>query len=88
MAVPGFQIPGIRRATLNRRSVDSRAPIAELMAGCPKCGAITTQVLALAYRARMVTCPECLTAMPVNGAVLGALRKQAANALATIDRLS
>jgi hypothetical protein len=28
--------------------MDSRAAVAELMAECPKCGAITTQVLDLA----------------------------------------
>jgi hypothetical protein len=88
MAVPGFQISGIRRATLNRRSVDSRAAVAELMAACPKCGAITTQVLELAWRAQVMTCPECLTAMPVDGAALSALRKQAAEAVATLDHLA
>ena len=55
---------------------------------CPKCGAITTQVLELAWRARVVTCTECLTSMPLDTAVLNALREQAVDALTAIDRLA
>ena len=68
--------------------MDSRAAVAELMAECPKGGAITTQVLELAWRARMVTCPECLTSMPVSADVLRVLRGQAVDAQAAIDRLA
>ncbi|MDE2210097.1 MAG: hypothetical protein KGJ99_10255 [Betaproteobacteria bacterium] len=68
--------------------IDTRAAVAELMAECPKCGAITTQVLELAWRARVVVCSECLAAMPVDESVLQTLRRQATEATATIDRLT
>ena len=68
--------------------MDTRAAVAELMAECPKFGAITTQVLELAWRARMVTCPECLTSMPVDAGTLSTLRRQAADALAAISQLA
>ncbi|MHB8495841.1 MAG: hypothetical protein ACYDDG_14955 [Casimicrobiaceae bacterium] len=68
--------------------MDTRSAVAELMAECPKCGAITTQVIKLAWRARMVTCTECLTSVPVDGDTLSTVRRQAADALATIDQLA
>jgi hypothetical protein len=58
------------------------------MAECPKCGAITTQVRELAWRARRVTFTEFLAAMPVVRAALNPLHKQATDASATIDRLA
>ncbi len=58
------------------------------MAECPKCGAMTTQVLKLASQARVIACSECQTAMPVDEAVMDALRRQAVSATATIDRLT
>jgi hypothetical protein len=67
--------------------MDTRAAVAELMAECPKCGAITTQVLELAWRAKVVTCQECLTSMAVNDDVLRVLKRQALDAQAAIDRL-
>lgn len=67
--------------------MDTRRAVAELMAECPKCGAITTQVLELASRARMITCGKCLHSMSVDTDVLNALRKQATDAQAEIDRL-
>ena len=41
--------------------------VAELMAECPKCGAITWYGLELAWRLRSVTCSECLLAMRLEG---------------------
>jgi len=35
--------------------LDTRQAVAELMAECPKCGAMTTQVLKLAWQARVVS---------------------------------
>lgn len=68
--------------------IDTRAAVADLMAECPKCGAITTQVLELAWRAPVVVCSECLAAMPVDESVLQTLRRQATEATATIDHLT
>ena len=67
--------------------MDTWAAVVELMAKCQKCGAITTQVLELAWRARMVTCTECLMSMPVDRETLNALRKQAVEAQGVIDLL-
>ncbi len=68
--------------------LNTRQRVAELMAECPKCGAMTTQVLKLAWQARVIACSECQTAMPVDEAVLQKLRGQAADAMATIDHLT
>jgi hypothetical protein len=68
--------------------LDTRQRVAEIMAECPKCGAITTQVLKLAWDARVIACSECQTAMPVDEAVMQTLRNQAADALETIDHLT
>lgn len=68
--------------------LDTRQRVAELMAECPKCGAMTTQVLKLAWQARVIACSECQTAMPVDEAVLQKLRGQAVEATAAIDRLT
>ena len=54
--------------------MDIRAALAELMAECTRCGAITTQVLKLARGARVIVCSECQTAMPVDEAVFQKLR--------------
>ena len=70
------------------RLLDTRQHVAELMGECPKCGAMTTQVLELAWRARVIVCSECLAAMPVDEAVLQTLRHQAVDATRTIDRLT
>ena len=68
--------------------LDTRQRVAELMAECPKCGAMTTQVLKLAWQARVIACSECQTAMPVDESVMQALRRQATDAMATIDNLT
>jgi hypothetical protein len=65
-----------------------RQGFAELMGECPEWGAITTQVLKLAWQARVIACSECLAAMPVDEAVLQTLRHQAVDATTTIDRLT
>jgi hypothetical protein len=61
--------------------------VAELMAECPACGAITTQPLELAWRARLMTCQECRLALRITEDVLDVLRNQAIGALAAIDRV-
>ncbi len=68
--------------------LDTRQAVAELMGECPKCGAMTTQVLKLAWQARVIVCSECLTAMPVDEGVLQKLRRQAVDATETIDSLT
>jgi len=61
--------------------------VAELMAECPKCGAITWYGLELAWRLRSVTCSECLLAMRLEGNDLIGLREQLIQARVRIDRL-
>lgn len=68
--------------------LDTRQRVAELMGQCPKCGAMTTQVLKLAWNARVIACSECQTAMPVDKAVMQKLRGQAVDATETIDHLT
>ncbi len=69
--------------------IDTRAAVAELMAECPKCGAMTTQVLELAWRARVIVYSECpAAAMPVDEAVMQTLRRQAVDAATTISSLT
>ena len=67
--------------------LDTRTGAAEVMGECPRCGAITTQVLELAWRARILTCTECLMSMPGDGETLYALRQQAVQAQGAIDAL-
>ena len=47
--------------------VNANRGVAELMAECPKCGAITMYGLELAWRLQNVTCPECGTSMRLTG---------------------
>ncbi len=68
--------------------MDTRQAVAELMAECRRCGAMTTQLLELAWRARVIVCGECLAAIPVDESVLQALRCQAVDAATAIDRLT
>lgn len=77
MAAPAFS-----------RLLDTRQAAAELMAECPKCGAMTTQVLKLAWQARGIACSECLAAMPVDESIRQTLRRQATEARAAVDRLT
>lgn len=57
------------------------------MAECPKCGAITSYGLELAWRLRTVACSECALAMRIDADDLTALREQLIDARIRIDRL-
>ena len=56
--------------------MSTRYAVAELLAECPGCGAMSAQVIELAWRARAIECTVCKTLMPVDGEVLDALRAQ------------
>jgi len=61
--------------------------VAELMAKCPKCGAITTYGLELAWRLCTVTCSECPLSMRLGDRELRGLRDQLVEARVRMDRL-
>ena len=61
--------------------------VAELMAECPKCGAITTYGLELAWRLCTVTCSECPLSMRLGDRELRGLRDQLVEARVRMDRL-
>jgi hypothetical protein len=63
------------------------ASVAELMAECPKCGAMTTYGLELAWRASSVTCSECLLSMQLTDRDVDGFREQLIDARVRIDRL-
>lgn len=67
--------------------VNARRGVAELMAECRKCGAITRYGLELAWRLQAVTCPECATSMRLAEGELTALREGLIEARIRIDRL-
>ncbi len=67
--------------------VDARRAVAELTAECPKCGAMTSYGLELAWRLRTVTCSECLTSMRLRSDDLIALRTQLIETRVRIDDL-
>ena len=54
--------------------LDTRRAVAELMAECPRCGALSPQILELAWRAKAIVCRECLTSMVLDAETLQALR--------------
>lgn len=68
--------------------LDTRQRVAELMGECQKCGAITTPMINVAWDARAIACSECQIAMSTDAAVVQALRRQAADAMTTIDQLT
>jgi hypothetical protein len=68
--------------------MDTRRAVAEVLAECPRCGALSSQVLELAWRAKAIICRECLATMPLDGEILQALRGQAVDATTAIDRLT
>jgi hypothetical protein len=68
--------------------LDTRKTVAELMAECRKCGAMTTYGLELAWRLHSVTCPECATSMRLTADDLKALRDQLIQARVRIDCLT
>jgi hypothetical protein len=67
--------------------VNAHRGVAELMAECRKCGAITRYGLELAWRLQNITCPECATTMRVTENELTALREGLIEARIRIDRV-
>ena len=67
--------------------VNAHRGVAELMAECRKCGAITMYGLELAWRLQTLSCPECATSMRLTESDLSALREGVINARVRIDRL-
>jgi hypothetical protein len=61
--------------------------VAELMATCPKCGAVTSYSLELAWRLRSMTCRECSLSVRLEGRDLRGLRDRLVEARVRIDRL-
>ena len=68
--------------------VNARRGVAELMAECRKCGAITMYGLELAWRLETVTCPECATSMRLTEADVEALREEVIAARVRLDALT
>lgn len=66
---------------------DTRRSVAELMAECAVCGALTIQDLVAAWHLGYVMCSECGVQSRVTTAVLYSLWDQAIGAVAEIDRL-
>ena len=67
--------------------VNAGRGVAELMAECRKCGAITRYGLELAWRLRTLACPECTTSMRLTESELMALRDGVIDARVRLDRL-
>jgi len=61
--------------------------VAELMAGCGRCGAVTSYSLELAWRLRTLTCSECQQVMSLDAADLAALRERLIEARIRVDAL-
>ena len=61
--------------------------VAELLAQCPKCGAISSYALELAWRLRTVACNECSTSMRITEDQLRRLRDRLVEARARVDHL-
>ena len=68
--------------------VNAGRGVAELMAQCRKCGAITMYGLELAWRLHDVTCPECATSMRLTEDQLSALREGVIDARIRLDALT
>ena len=68
--------------------VNAGRGVAELMAKCPKCGAITMYSLELAWRLQTVTCSECSTSMRLRDRELTALRDGVIEARVRLDALT
>ena len=67
--------------------VRTEQAVAELMAECPKCGAITSYGLELAWRLRTVSCNECSLSMRLDDGDLTALRERLIEARVRVDTL-
>jgi hypothetical protein len=61
--------------------------VAELMAECPKCAAITSYSLELAWRLRTLTCSACQQTMRLHEVHLTALRQRLIEARVRVDAL-
>ena len=61
--------------------------VAELMAECPSCGAITSFALELAWQLDVVSCSECNRAMCLDEDDFGGFRERLADAMARVDAL-
>jgi hypothetical protein len=68
--------------------MDTRQAVAALIGECRRRGAMTTQLLELAWRARVIVCGECLAAIPVGESALQAMQRQAIDVATAIDRLT
>jgi acetyl-CoA carboxylase beta subunit len=68
--------------------VNAGRGVAELMAKCRKCGAVTVYGLELAWRLQTLTCPECTTSMRLTESELIALREGVIEARVRIDALT
>ena len=67
--------------------VHAQGGVAELIAKCRRCGAITTHSVELAWRLRTLACSECNTSMRLGSDDLVGLRSQLVDARVRIDRL-
>ena len=61
--------------------------VAELMAQCPKCEAVTSYAFELAWRLRTVMCGECATSMRLREDDLRRLRERLVGARVRVDHL-
>ena len=61
--------------------------VAELMAKCPSCGAITSFALELAWQLDVVSCSECNRAMRLDEEDLDGFRERLKDAIARVEAL-
>ena len=61
--------------------------VAELMAECPSCGAMTSFALELAWQLDVVSCSECNRAMRLDEHYVEGFRERLADAIARVDAL-
>jgi len=61
--------------------------VAELMAECPSCGAITSFALELAWQLDVVSCSECNRAMRLDEYEVEGFREGLADAVLRVDAL-
>jgi len=61
--------------------------VAELMAECPSCGAITSFALELAWQLDVVSCSECNRAMRLDEYEVEGFRERLADAVLRVDAL-
>jgi hypothetical protein len=61
--------------------------VAELMAECPTCGAITSFALELAWQLDVVSCSECNRAMRLDEVDVGRLSERLRDTVVRVDAL-